>query len=209
MFGSPLPHPLQVGRASKHLAVLRFTQPAALALSFAGLATLGVGTKPLMPPIAMCGTNNCLQCRHSRRSRLGTQQGEQTTSSEVNPECVETNTSKKTDRKKRTKSSGEAVDEQHGPRIKRRILSRHYPLNFPPRFPLFAIADLCGYGPAARNIAITLCRRDDKQSLAVELLADIAKHSRPWVSRGPPRHQGATAPPLRDGRPAMANPVRG
>jgi hypothetical protein len=41
--------------------------------------------------------------------------------------------------------------------------------------PLIAVADLCGYGEAARKVAILLCKREDKDSLGVELLRDCRK----------------------------------
>jgi hypothetical protein len=52
---APLAHTLDIGRTAEVVSVLWFAQPATLALGLAGLATLGLGTKLLMPPIARIG----------------------------------------------------------------------------------------------------------------------------------------------------------
>ena len=55
MLGSPLAHTLNIGRSPEVVLVLWFAQPAALTLSLAGLAALGLGAKLLMPPIPGVG----------------------------------------------------------------------------------------------------------------------------------------------------------
>jgi len=52
---APLAYTLDVGPAAEVIFVLRFAQPTPLALGLAGFATLGLGTKLLMPPIARIG----------------------------------------------------------------------------------------------------------------------------------------------------------
>ena len=49
---APLADPIDVFGAAEVVAVLRFAQPAALALGFAGLAALGLAAELLMPAVA-------------------------------------------------------------------------------------------------------------------------------------------------------------
>jgi len=55
VLGSPLAHPLDIGRSPEVVLVLWFAQPATLTFGLAGLAALGLGAKLLMPPIPGVG----------------------------------------------------------------------------------------------------------------------------------------------------------
>ena len=55
MLGSPLAHPLDIGRAAEHVSVLGLAQPLTLALGLAGPAAVGLGAELLMPPVVAVG----------------------------------------------------------------------------------------------------------------------------------------------------------
>lgn len=52
MVGSPLAHPLDVGRAAKMILIFRLAQPTALAVGLAGFLAVGLATKLLVMMVA-------------------------------------------------------------------------------------------------------------------------------------------------------------
>lgn len=52
MAGSPLAHPLDVGRAAEMILIFRLAQPTALALGLAGFPALGLATELLVMMVA-------------------------------------------------------------------------------------------------------------------------------------------------------------
>jgi hypothetical protein len=81
---APLAHPFDIGRAAEVILVLRFAQPTTLAFGFAGFATLGPGTKLLMPPIAQIGHEQLLAMQAFAAMTGGHRRWEQNLWQEVN-----------------------------------------------------------------------------------------------------------------------------
>lgn len=52
MVGSPLAHPLDVGRAAKMILIFRLAQPTALALGLAGFPAVGLAAELLVMMVA-------------------------------------------------------------------------------------------------------------------------------------------------------------
>jgi hypothetical protein len=81
------------------------------------------------------GTNNSLQCKHSRRSRFDTPEGEGDPASEANPRSARERGREENGPEQEKKSFERSGFEEDGPGRRWGILHRHFQTVFPPRFP--------------------------------------------------------------------------
>jgi len=147
---APLAHALDIGRAAEVVLVLWFAQPASLAQGLAGSATLGLGTKLLMPPIARIGHEQLFAMQAFAAITEGHRRCEQNHGQEVNcPPRSEPRTSKKTDLKEEKKSlersSSKKKDREEDCPVLRRQLQNKITPRFPvgPNILIFGLACRC------------------------------------------------------------------